>query len=84
MCENEELISILRLDCILAKPDHIVFRIYSEDRYANETVDNATLEMFYAWSKIIYESDKADILCGGKLINGNEFEFKIRNPKSTC
>ena len=75
--EDEELISVLRLDCILLKGERIKFRIYGEDRFNNATVDEATLEMFYNWSKYAYENN-VEMLEGGFISEIGVFEFIVK------
>ena len=79
MCDtqNEELICILRLDCLLLNKEMIKFKIYPIDDYQNEQVVTSTLEMFYSWSKFVYEN--TDMIEGGRLTDKNLFEVKIKN-----
>ncbi len=76
MCEIEELICELNLDCLLVDQECIKFRVYPTDGYQNDQVVEATLEMFYAWSKYVYEN--SDIIRGGRLANKDLLEIKIQ------
>jgi len=81
MCdtENEELICILRLDCLLLDKKTIKFKAYPIDDYQNETVVMSTLEMFYAWSEYVYEN--SDLIRGGRIDPDNlAFEVKMKDP----
>jgi len=79
MNETDELIAILRLDCILTNKSEIKFRIYASDHYQNDIVVKSTLEMFYSWSQYCYEN--TDIVKGGLLSpNSDIFEMKIQTP----
>lgn len=78
MSENEELICILRLDCLLLDKETIKFKIYPIDEYQNEAVVESTLEMFYAWSEYVYEN--SNLIRGGRLVNKNLFEVKMKDP----